>query len=261
MSLTSKVKSFIKHYLSATNEHGVHSPFVFDLLNYVVYSKQEYYDFEKLNNFFDKVRNNEQTIQIIDLGAGSNKGNTKQKKIGEIAKVAGKNKKQGELLFKLVNYFNPENIIELGTSVGIGTTYLASANKKKSVYTIEGNPNVQFIAKKNFDLLQLKNIETITGNFDAELPKLLNEIATCDFVYFDGNHKKEPTLNYFNLCLKKHSAKSVFVFDDINWSAEMQEAWETIKNNEAVTVTVDLYYMGLVFFRTEQKKQHFKIRF
>lgn len=261
MSVLAKAKSYVSHFLKSTNEHGVHSPFVFNLINHVIYSNQEYYDFEKLNRFFDKVRANEQSVAIIDLGAGSAKGNTEQKKIGKIARVAGKNKKQGELLFKLVNYFNPKNILELGTSVGIGTSYLASANKKTPIYTIEGNPNVLAVAKKNFELLHLKNIKPIVGNFDNELPKLLNELDTFDFVYFDGNHKKEPTLNYFEMCLKKHNKLSVFVFDDINWSAEMQDAWNIIKTNKNVTVTVDLYYLGLVFFRTDQQKQHFKIRF
>lgn len=261
MSVLAKVKSYVFHFLKSSNEHGVHSPFVFNLLNSVIYSKQEYYDFEKLDLFFNKVRNNNQEIQIIDLGAGSKKGNTNKKKIGEIARIAGKNKKQGELLFKLINYFNPKTIIELGTSVGIGTSYLASANKKNIVYSIEGNPNVLAVAKKNFEYLKLKNITPICGDFEIELPKLLEAVGECNFVYFDGNHKKEPTLRYFSWCLSKHSQTSIFVFDDINWSAEMQQAWKEIKNNSAVTVTVDLYYLGLVFFRTDQQKQHFKIRF
>lgn len=261
MSAIAQAASYLKHRLSSTNEHGVHSPFVFDLINHVIYSDQEYYDFEKLNSFFEKVRNNEQTVQIIDYGAGSKKKNNSFKKVGEIAKVAGKNKQQGELLFKLVNYFNPKKIIELGTSVGIGSAYMASASKKNELITIEGNPNLVMIAKKNFEHLGLNNIKCIEGNFDLKLPEILTNIEQVDFVHFDGNHKKEPTLNYFNQCINKHHSKTVFIFDDIHWSKEMEAAWEIIKNHPKVTVTVDLFYMGLVFFKPEQAKQHFNIRF
>ena len=109
--------------------------------------------------------------------------------------------------------------------------------------------------------MELQNIEQHVGNFDDVLPKILSEKEKIDFVFFDGNHRKEPTLNYFRQCLDKVHEGSVFIFDDIYWSLEMKEAWSEIKMNEQVTVTLDLFYLGIVFFRKEQVKQHFIIRY
>jgi predicted O-methyltransferase YrrM len=161
----------------------------------------------------------------------------------------------------LVNRFQPEEVLELGTSLGISSAYLASANSKIKVITIEGCKEIAEKAKENFKKLGLQNIEQHLGNFDDVLPQLLSEKKKIDFVFFDGNHRKEPTLNYFKQCLAHAHEGSIFIFDDIYWSSEMKEAWNEIKMNERVTVTLDLFFMGIVFFRKEQVKQHFIIRY
>jgi predicted O-methyltransferase YrrM len=190
-------------------------------------------------------------------------GRSGKRTISEIAERSLKSEKYGQLLFRLVNHFKPNTILELGTSLGISTAYLASANPNSKVITIEGCPNIASEAKKNFEILGLKNIESVIGNFDSVLPAALCQLPTadCKLVFFDGNHKKEPTLRYFNQCLELADNTSVFIFDDIHWSNEMEEAWEEIKSHPQVTVTIYLFFLGLVFFRKEQVKQNFIVRF
>jgi predicted O-methyltransferase YrrM len=160
----------------------------------------------------------------------------------------------------MVNYFKPKEILELGTSLGITASYLASANKGPQVTTLEGAATISTLAQQTFNAQQLTNIKLITGNFDDTLKDAVTK--NYDFVFIDGNHRKEPTLRYFQQLLSCVHNNSVMVFDDIHWSKEMEGAWEEIKNHSSVTLTVDLFFIGLVFFRKEQKeKEHFVLRF
>jgi predicted O-methyltransferase YrrM len=250
---------YITHRLKAVNEHSVDSPFVYSLITNVIYVNQGYYSYKKIEKLREQLLVSNNKIRCTDMGAGS--AITSNKTVGSIAKHSAKSAKQAQLLFRLVNFFQPETIIELGTSLGISTAYLASANSKTPVITIEGCEEAAEIAKQNFKHLKLKNIEQIVGNFDDVFPKLVKARKKIDLVYIDGNHRKQPTINYFKQCLEKVNEDSILIFDDIYWSDEMMQAWQEIKNNRQVTVTIDLFYMGIVLFRKEQTKQHFIIRF
>jgi predicted O-methyltransferase YrrM len=202
-----------------------------------------------------------ESIDVLDLGAGSKRINSNRRKISDIARFSAVDRKNGELLFKLVNYFQPKTIVELGTSLGIGTLYLAAADSRNTVYSIEGCPETAKKAKENFNSFGTKNIISRIGGFDEILHVILQEINKVDFVYFDGNHRKEPTLKYFELCLEKAHSETIFVFDDIHWSPEMESAWKIIQNHEKVTLSLDLFQKGIIFFKPELSKQHFIIRF
>ncbi len=182
-------------------------------------------------------------------------------KISRIAKPHTLPSKYSQLRFRLVNHFMPEQIIEVGTSFGINTVYMASANSKNSVITIEKNKEIAEIAKQNFKQLRLKNIEQKTGNVDDILKAIVANNQNLVFVCFDGNRCKQDALNYFYLCVEKATEESVFVFENIYLSPELKEAWSQIKNDNRVTVTLDLFFMGIVFFRKTQVKQHFVIKF
>lgn len=241
------------------NARSVSSPFVSDLLTQAINVKASYYAYTKIEKLREQLLNSNKTINRLDLGA--TKQTHSKKKVGLIAKNSAKSPLQAQLLFRLVNYFQPSNILELGTSLGISTAYLASANTKTKVVTVEGCPETAKAAQQNFKHLRLKNINALVGDFDVVLPKVLNGYQQLDFVFFDGNHRKAATLNYFYQCLAKAHNNSVFVVDDIYWSGEMMEAWEEIKHNKKVTVSIDLFFMGIVFFSKEQEEQHFLIRF
>jgi predicted O-methyltransferase YrrM len=253
---------YFRYRLKAVNKHGIHSPFIYSLLNTVIYNKSPYYAYEQIENKRKVIELSTAEIKVTDLGAGAERTDAiVTKSIKHILKKSVKHTKYAQLIFRLVNYFQPKTIIELGTSLGITTCYIAAANAKSTVYTIEGCEAIADIAKENRANLPYKNIVQIIGNFDIVLPQKISQLDTLDFVFFDGNHRKNATLNYFNLCLTKSHQKSVFIIDDIYWSKEMKEAWEIIKINDLVTVSVDLYYMGIVFFHKEQVKQHFVIHF
>ena len=259
-----KVLAYLKYYITASNGsgHGIHSPFVFDFITQVMNDNRYFYAYDSIEQIRKNLLRNHQVLTIEDFGAGSAVAKSNERKISDISRSSLKPKKFGQLMFRIVNYYQANNIIELGTSLGITTSYLASANLKGNVYTFEGAKQAAAIAKQNFDNLSLNNIEVIEGNFDETLQPQLNKIASADFVFVDGNHREKPTIQYFEWLLKKATESSVFIFDDIHWSQEMEEAWKYIQQHAAVTLTIDLFFIGIVFFRKEQKvPQHFTIRF
>ncbi len=256
-----QAKSYLNYRKNAVGRHGVHSPFVYDLLRQVLDKGDCFYAFKAIELIRESLKMNNEEVVVEDLGAGSKNNNSNKRTVREIIKSSAKAPKYGQLLFRLANYFEVNNVIELGTSLGISTAYLGKARKTSSIYTLEGAPNIAKLAKQNFKKLKLSNIKIIEGNFDKTLPHLLNQLEKVDFVFFDGNHKEEATLNYFNQCIEKTHNNTIFVFDDIYWSEGMTTAWEKIKENDQVTVTIDVFEMGIVFFRKELPKQDFVIKY
>lgn len=252
---------YLKHRLSAKTRHGTHSPFVYRMVDEVIYDFSHKKVYDQIEQQRKKLLDDDTQITITDLGAGSHINKNRTKAVKEIAKNALKSPRLAQLIYRLVNSQQPNHIIELGTCLGITTAYLANAASQAAVTTIEGCPATASIAAQNFKALNLTNVELQVGNFDDILPKTVNDATNLDFVYIDGNHTKEATLNYFNWCLPKLNENSVLIFDDIYWSEGMKEAWEEIKNHPQVTVTIDLFWIGLVYFRKGQAKEHFKLKF
>ena len=253
-----QVKAYFKFLFRSTNQHGVHSPFVYELITKCFYNKTKGEEYSKLINYKKKLLNNQEQIEITDLGAGSRITKKNKRTISSIAKSSGTTLKRAKLLNRLVTYFNPNAILELGTSLGIGLQAMSLGNPKATITTIEGCPNISNFTKEQFDFENLSNIKVINSDFEKAFKKL--DKKTFDLIFFDGNHQKEATLNYFELLLPKAHNDSVFIFDDIYWSKDMTEAWKTIKQHPKVTVTIDTFFWGLVFFRKEQEKEHFTIR-
>src|SRR3954453_6299209 len=249
-------------HASNSRGHGVHSPFVFGFITQVLNDKRFFYCYETIEIVRSRLKNDTTLLTIEDFGAGSRIHSHTQRTVADIATSSLKPKKYSQLLFRMVNYFQPATILELGTSLGITTSYLASGNTNAQVITMEGAKAVAAIAKQNFQSLRLKNIQVITGNFDDTLPGTLAQLTIVDLAFIDGNHRLQPTLDYFNQLLPKVHEHSVLIFDDIHWSQEMEDAWNTIKAHQQVTLTIDLFFIGLVFFRKENRvKQDFVIRF
>ncbi len=257
-------KKFIRYYFTAQNGkgHGIHSPFVFDFVTNVLNDKKIYECYGAIEPLRKELLNNNRSIEVEDFGAGSAVTPTIKRKVSAIARSSLKNKKFAQLLFRIVKYYKPETIIELGTSFGITTCYLACANAHSKVHTLEGSPAIGEIAQRNFKNANLHNINFLQGNFEKSFPAVLSKTKNIDLVFVDGNHQKEATLAYFAECLKKSSSSSIFIFDDIHWSWGMEDAWKKIKEHPSVTLTIDLFFMGLVFLNPDFKvKQNFIIRF
>jgi predicted O-methyltransferase YrrM len=253
---------YLHYYFTASNGkgHGIHSPFVFELVTKVLNDQTDYPEYKKIELQRSLLLGNESIILVDDFGAGSAKKMSKQRVVQQIAATSLKPKKYAQLLYRLVKYFQAQQVLELGTSLGITTAYLASAQPSLQVVTMEGSASIADLAGQTLQRLQIENTKIITGNFDETLRTVTNQ--KFDFIFIDGNHRKEPTLRYFEQLLPCLNNNSVVVFDDIHWSGEMEEAWELIKQHPSVTLTVDLFFIGLVFFRKEQKeKEHFVVRF
>jgi predicted O-methyltransferase YrrM len=255
---------YILYLLRAKDAHGLHSPFVFELYNDIIASDKWYYDFDTIEDYRDVLLTDTTKIQVTDFGAGSKRLNNPEKLVSDIARYGVSQPYVCQLLFKLVDWQQPKTVVELGTSLGINTLYMAAPLPQQAkLYTFEGCPAISAIAQKTFDILpnSKKQIRLLQGNINETLPALLKQVPTIDMVFFDANHAATPTLQYFDWCLTKIHNNSVFIFDDIYWSKEMTMAWKKICEHPQATVTIDLFQVGLVFFRKEQPKQHFTLKF
>jgi predicted O-methyltransferase YrrM len=249
---------FIRYYLCAKNEHAIHSPFVFEFYNKVLKDKSLYHEFSLIEAERHKLLADRRTLKKEDFGAGSKKSNPQ--KISTQARTSLKSRKWGKFLFRVARFYNYKTIVDLGTSFGITTAYLAKSNVLANIYTFEGCLETLKVAKTTFENLDIYNVECIGGNIDLTLNSLIKSLDQIDLAFFDANHREEPTLRYFEECLKLKTESSCFVFDDIYWSEEMKNAWKTIKNHPEVTISIDLFFVGLVFFKKGIKKQHFILK-
>jgi predicted O-methyltransferase YrrM len=253
-----QIKSYLKFLWHSKNEHAVHSPFVFTLITKCFYDTKSKPEYAVLKEYRNSLLKNHRTIEVTDFGAGSKVFKSNIREISKIAKTAGISAKRAELLFRIVNYFQPTSILEIGTSLGLATSALSLGNPNVKITTLEGCPETAKIAQEQFKKFGLTNINLEVTEFNAYLSKL--QTLNFKLIYFDGNHQKQATLDYFELLLPTIANETVWIFDDIYWSSEMEDAWRIIKNHPKVTVTIDTFQWGLVFFRREQPKEHFTIR-
>jgi predicted O-methyltransferase YrrM len=258
------LKKYLHYYLTASSGkgHGTHSPFVFDFIKNVLTDKKKYTCYQIIETGRQKLLQQTAEIEVEDFGAGSAIIKTKKRVVADIAKSSLKQKKYAQLLFRIVNHYQPHTILELGTSFGITTSYLAAGNPNAKVFTMEGSAAIAEIAQKTFGRVALTNIQLIPGDFNNTLPALLLKLHTIDLAFIDGNHRRDPTLEYFTKLLNHSPQNTILIFDDIHWSAEMEEAWTIIKQDSAVTLSIDLFFIGIVFFNPDiNHKQHFTIRY
>ena len=255
-----QIRAYLKFLWYSKNEHAVHSPFVFTLITKCFYDRKKKPEYAILENYRKALLQNKNSIEVSDFGAGSKVFNSNTRVISQIAKTAGISRKRARLLFRIANYFQAENILELGTSLGLATSALALGNKNATITTLEGCPNTANECQLQLQKFNINNANIIVSEFSYFLSTVNLRPSTYNLIYFDGNHSKEATLDYFEKLLPTINNDSVWIFDDIHWSADMEEAWEIIKKHPKTSVTIDTFQWGFVFFRREQPKEHFIIR-
>ncbi len=256
-----KIKLLIKYFVyrirrRGVKGHGIHSPFVFELNRNVLNSGENYREYQNIGDYRRSLSGNREMINVYDKGAGSLVFSSDKRVIKDILKYTASSCRTGRLLFRLARYFKPRNIIELGTSLGFGAMCLATGSAMGTVYSLEACPRQLEIAGAELERAGAGNVELIKGDFRDMLPELLNSIEQVDLVYFDGDHSTGSLIWQFRTCLEKADPSSVFVVGDIHWSDEMDLAWEILCNDPVVTLSVDLFYCGLLFFRKGMAKQH-----
>ena len=258
------VTRYLKYFLTASNGkgHGVHSPFVFEFITQVLNDDRFFYAFlpiEDLRTYL-VADTNQLTIEAPDVKSPA--GNIMKLGIHDIARSSGSSRKTGQLLFRIVNYYSPDSILVLGNSLGIDTAYLAAANTSLQLTTIQQDKTIAAMAMKHFQMLELNNINMLVGDYDQALARVIKINPKIGLVYIHVNTDYASTMKYFNQLLSYIQPDSILIFHNIHSSQDMEKAWEEIKINQIVTLTLDLFYMGIVLFRNENKvKQDFSIRF
>lgn len=255
--------SFLKYLLFSRHKggHGIHSPFVYDFIVGVFRNKQIPHELERIEEIRSTLRQSDEFIWVDDLGSGHLNRDPERKSVSRITRTAATRRKYGRLLYKISRYAKPTKVLELGTSLGFGSMYLGMANQQSEMVTIDGCKACSGIAERNFKALEFNHIRVMNGAFQHILPQVLKELNWIDLVYFDGDHSKAPLLHYFETALSYIRNDTIFIIDDIHWSIEMEKAWESIKKHPRVKVTLDLFQLGIVFFRKELQKQDFLVRF
>lgn len=255
-----RLSDYLHYLVTAKTRHGVHSPFVYSLLENVIYDKTGSPYFDIIETTRRKMLKSKATIDFVDYGGGKKSG---IRNISEIAANTGRNAKYGRLLFRLLNAVKPEFSLELGTGSGIATLYQAAAlDSERPLHTIEGSNPLSEIAMFNASQCGLaENIHFHQGTFESKVPEILSALPRIDYAFIDGNHLYEPTLQYFDWIREKAHENTVLVFDDIYWSEEMKMAWAAIRNHPSIRVTIDIFAYGIVFFRNGQEKENFIIRY
>jgi predicted O-methyltransferase YrrM len=257
------VVGYLKHAVRAQSKYHIHSPFVYGFYEHVLKDEHTYTQYRVVNRLRKELESASRFIKRKDLGARCKDYPCDQRfvRVKDIVHHSSVNRKKGEFLFRLIHQYKPASILELGTSVGISTIYFGLAAPESQIITIEGCLDSANLARENFERAGLKNIHVITGSFEEKLATALQEMPHPDLVFFDGNHKQEPTLAYFHQCVQHVHPGTIFIFDDIHWSSGMEGAWNVIRQHPQVTVSIDIYHMGIVFFKEELSKEDFTIRF
>ena len=257
MSSYFRFKKYLSYQWQAKSKYYLHSPFAYQFYLQVLSSASSS-SLAPVGRLREQLSNDNRTVCITDFGTG----NISSRTISSIERNVAVRKKYGTLLYHVVRYFKSENILEIGTSIGLSSSYLALANPAAKIISLEGAAELIDIARTNHAQLHINNVEILPGNFNDTLSVAIQKLPRLDVVLFDGNHTREATLRYFQECLKHAHEHSVFIFDDIYWSEEMNEAWQEIKANEKITITIDVYQYGICFFVKEKlAKENFVLRY
>lgn len=242
------------------NEHGVHSPFVFSFATKCMYDGTKHAGYHTISKYNERLLSNKSHIKVCDFGAGSRIFRSDNRQICKIARHAGMNPKRQQLLYRILLYLKPRSVLELGTSLGMATCPLALADPSVKVVSVEGCTETLKVAEQTLQHFGIHNVTLVNASFETFLEDYAASANPIDLIYFDGNHSQTATENYFNQLLPTATNDSVWIFDDIHWSAGMEKAWQYIKDHPRVTVTIDTFQWGIVFFRREQEKEHFTLR-
>ncbi len=241
--------------------HGIHSPFVYNFYIGVLNAPINKSDKTYLKKVLQRYKKDRYLIHCPPIGAGSVYKQNQKITVGKFIKNSSIKYRYGRVLYKLAEYFKPGVILELGTGLGLSTFYLALGNTYAKIYTIEACTNKANYAKEQFKKYNLENIELLNEPFENGISRAIEDSGKFDLVFMDGDHSFEKTIQYFNVVLNFSHNNTVLVIDDIYWSEGMKKAWNYIQSSEKVRVTIDLFQLGIVFFKKELSKQNFMIKY
>lgn len=255
------ISTYLRHQWRAKSRFRVHSPFVFSFYKDILpHRSTEWGDkVEKLR--CSLAAEHEHRLSFEDLGAGSANKGTEQitRSVSSLARLSARHRREGELLYRICQHYQPKRCLEFGTNLGISTLYQLGALTDSRFVSMEGAAPLAALASRHCEQFGLSP-EILVGEFSSLLEERL-DLAEYrpDYVFVDGNHRYQPTMDYFEALLPHISDGGIIIFDDINWSKEMQQAWQEIIAHPAVTLSLDLYVLGICFIRRPQAKEHFVV--
>ena len=252
------ILKYFSHFFDAKNTrgHGIHSPYLYRFTQNAIYEKNPFYVFPKIELLRENLKFDERKLFVKDYGTGTDR----ETRVLDIAKASLKSPKWAQLLYRVVNFTKAQQVLELGTSLGLTAAYMAAVNSEINCVSMEGSDEIAGIARENFEKLEIENVDIIVGDIDEILEMHLAATDKLDVVFFDANHRSEAVMKYFNQCIEHIHPDSVFIFDDIYWSADMEKAWNEIRKDKRVTATIDLFEIGIVFFNKNFPKKTYKMK-
>lgn len=253
-----RIKSFIKFYLSAGTRYNVQSSFLYAFVNNILDTSKEYYAFNALESLRKTLLKNHKRIDVNDFGAGSQSIKGNQRKVYEIASTSLSGQTKCRILFQIAEYYNCKNILELGTSLGISSAYLASSGRHRKIITLEGDKNISEIAQEIHKKAGLNNVKIVIGPFDETLSPTLADFRSVDLAFIDGHHQYAATTKYFDQIIEHCHSNSIIILDDIYWSEEMTKAWSKTCQHPKVSLAIDLYDIGILFCNPNLSKEYIR---
>ncbi|MEY3237305.1 MAG: hypothetical protein RI883_1406 [Bacteroidota bacterium] len=247
---------YIKYRWNAKGRHGTHSPFVYDFVDQCMQIPLDENFIKGREELFKSLKTDHRTITIEDFGVGSKKLSN-QRRISQIFRTSSSKGKYGDLLYQLSAFYKPKQILEFGTSLGIGTIHFSNGNSESNIITVEACQATRNEALENFKKLNCTNIESVHSTFNSFLNSYSGE--KFDIVFIDGHHDGDALKNYLEQLNPFTHNDTLFILDDIRWSNSMFEAWTELCASQDYHVTMDLFRMGIILKRTQQVKEHFVV--
>ena len=217
----------LKYLWQRKSEYSIHSPFVYDFMKKVLYDRGSNRDYDLM-------------LRISRLLDGK-KYPTRRRR------------KEGRLLYRLVRYLEPETVLTFGQLSALNTSALALGNLQTKVYLEQSSDFLETL-----NSMGVVNVSLIRhdGNEEEQFERL-----NTGFVFYALDDFGDDTWNNLEDGFGTVDEETVLVFEGIHHSRHTEAAWEAIKANEDVTVTMDLYCIGIVFFREGIEKQDFMLKY
>lgn len=252
-----RLGQWLRYYFGAKTIYNLHSTFETQAAQVMLEDRRNFYVFSFAKMLRGQLTSNALVVEYDDLGAPSMAMSGKKRSLGKIARHTAVNPETGKRLFRLVQWLKPQTMLELGAGLGVSTLYQAAAARNSIFIALEGQTalaarTAQHIREYGFDKVTVR-----AGLFKDTLPEALRSLQKLDYLFIDGDHRYEAVKANFYSCQPFFTENAVVVIADIHWSEGMLKAWHELRQSKGVSLSIDLYDIGILFFRNGQKQaQH-----